>query len=76
MSALVLPRPVRSAASVQLIRAEYLEMPGLHLTRDQIRRLWNLDEGTCDTLLQDLIEGEFLRRTPKGAYVRADRGNR
>jgi hypothetical protein len=56
------------------MRAEYLQVPGLNLTRDQVRRLWNLDEMACDTLLQALIEGEFLRRTPKGAYVRADRG--
>lgn len=74
MSALALPNPVRPAASLQLIRAEYLEVPGLNLTRNQVRRLWNLDETTCDALLQALIEGEFLRRTPDGAYVRADYG--
>ena len=67
MSALALAHPVRSVVSLQLIRAEYLEMPGLNLTRAQIRRLWNLDEGMCDTLLQALIEGQFLRRTSKGA---------
>lgn len=26
-----------------LIRAAYLEMPGLHMTRKQVERLWNLD---------------------------------
>ena len=61
---------------VQLIRAEYLEMPGLHLTRDQILRLWGLDVLTCDALLEALVDGRFLRRTPAGAYVRADDGGR
>jgi hypothetical protein len=27
---------------LQLIRAEYMEIPGLHLTRPQVRRLWDL----------------------------------
>ena len=28
---------------LQLIRAEYHEIPGLHLTKPQVQRLWNLD---------------------------------
>jgi hypothetical protein len=28
---------------IHLIRSEYLEMPGLHLTRNQVLRLWSLD---------------------------------
>ncbi len=59
---------------VQLVRAEYLEIPGLHLTRDQVRRLWSLDDATCDAILHSLVEGEFLRRTRAGQYVRADCG--
>jgi hypothetical protein len=57
---------------LQLVRAEYLEIPGLHLTRDQVRRLWGLDELTCDALLEALVEEGFLRRTRTGAYIRAD----
>jgi len=57
---------------LQLIRGEYLEIPGLHLTRDQVRRLWGLDEVTCDALLEALVEEGFLRRTRTGAYIRAD----
>jgi hypothetical protein len=30
-----------------IIRAEYIEFPGLQLTRAQVQRLWNLDEATC-----------------------------
>jgi hypothetical protein len=57
-----------------LVRAEYLEIPGLHLTRDQVRRLWSLDDVTCDSLLRTLVDVGFLRQTEAGAYVRADVG--
>jgi DNA-binding IclR family transcriptional regulator len=57
---------------LRLIRAEYLEMPGLHLTRGQAQRLWNLDTRTCDALLNALVRMGFLRQTNQGAYVRAD----
>lgn len=74
MPAPAIPSSVRPAPWLELIRAEYLDVPGLNLTRDQVRRLWNLDEETCDAVLQALIDGEFLRRTPTGSYVRADCG--
>ena len=59
-----------------LIRSEYLEIPGLHLTRNQVQRLWGLDAITCDALLETLVDVRFLRRTHAGAYVRADGGGR
>jgi hypothetical protein len=55
-----------------LIRAEYSEIPGLHLTKRQAQRLWSLDDHACDTLLSTLEAQKFLRRTPNGGYVRAD----
>ena len=55
-----------------LIRAEYHETPGLHLTKPQFQRLWNLDETTCEAVLEALETTGFLRRTYTGAYVRAD----
>jgi len=57
---------------VHLVRAEYLEMPGLHLTRSQVRRLWALDEPACDALLDALVRIRFLRQTRGGGYVRAE----
>jgi hypothetical protein len=51
------------------IQAEYLEMPGLQLTKPQVRRLWALEDHTCDVLLEELIATHFLRRTPRDAYV-------
>ena len=59
---------------VHLIRSEYLEMPGLHLTGPQVQRLWGLEPVTCDALLDALIDVRFLKRTHAGAYVRADGG--
>jgi hypothetical protein len=56
---------------VQRARAEYLEMPGLCLTEPQARRLWHLDPTACHLVLSTLVEGGFLRETPRGEYVRA-----
>jgi hypothetical protein len=57
---------------IQLIRAEYLEMPGLALTPRQVRRLWHLDTRTCDQVLDRLVADHFLRHTEIDTYVRAD----
>lgn len=54
---------------LRLIQAEYLEIPGLRLTRLQVQRLWGLDPHMCDVLLDALIAAKFLKRTPKDAYV-------
>ena len=59
---------------LRLIRAEYLEIPGLCLTKTEVQRLWGLDEVTTDALLSALEEVRFLRRTHRDAYVRADVG--
>ena len=53
------------------IRAEYLEMPGLHLTKRQAQRLWGLDESTCAAVLVALEKEKFLRRTRGETYARA-----
>jgi hypothetical protein len=52
------------------IRAEYLEMPGLHLTIRQAQRLWGLDELTCATVLAALEHEKFLHRTSEETYAR------
>ena len=57
---------------VTIVRTEYREMPGLHLTKSQFSRLWCLDAATCDALLGRLEEAHFLRRTEHDAYVRTD----
>ena len=57
---------------LQLIRAEYLEIPGLRLTKQQVQRLWGLDVVTCEALLAALIDVRFLRCTRQEAYVRVE----
>ena len=55
-----------------LVRAEYLEMPGLCLTHPQIQRLWNLGPSECDAVLSHLVSKGFLRLANRGEYVLAE----
>jgi hypothetical protein len=55
-----------------LIRAEYLEIPGLSLTAPQAQRMWGLDPDICRTLLDEMVQEKFLRRTHQNCYVRFD----
>jgi hypothetical protein len=57
---------------LQLIRAEYVESPGLCLTKSQVQRLWGVDPVAAETLLAALVDAKFLRCTRQGAYVRAN----
>ena len=52
------------------IRAEFLEMPGLHLTLAQARRLWHVDESACRAALDELVQAKFLTRHANGAFTR------
>jgi len=52
------------------IRAEFLEMPGLHLTMAQARRLWHLDDTICRAALDELVRAKFLTRHADGAFTR------
>jgi hypothetical protein len=53
------------------IRSEFVEMPGLTLTKPQARRLWSLDSQLCDTLLDALVSARVLEKTTRDAYVLA-----
>ena len=57
---------------VERIRAEYLEMPGLCLTRNQMRRLLMLDASTCDAAVDELVICGFLRCRADQTFVRAE----
>jgi hypothetical protein len=59
---------------LQIIRAEYSEIPGLNLTRPQVERLWGLDRATTEAVLKVLVGTGFLGCTNAGGYVRADSG--
>ena len=56
---------------LRLIQGEYLESPGLNLTKPQVQRLWGLDTPTCEALIETLVADSFLKRTDRGGYVLA-----
>jgi hypothetical protein len=55
---------------VNRIRMEYLEMPGLTLTKSQARRLWNLESTECDAVLSTLVAERFLAEGQDGTFLR------
>ena len=58
-----------------LIRAEFVEIPGLQLTQRQIEHLWRMDSQMADAILRSLVEAHFLTLTPAGTYThRRDNG--
>jgi hypothetical protein len=57
---------------VERVRGEFLEMPGLSLTRAEACRLWGVDVRACEHVITALIGAAFLRWTPKGRLVRTD----
>jgi hypothetical protein len=57
---------------LDLIQAEYREMPGLSLNKAQMQRLWGLDAVACDALVDALVAARVLRRTAKGTYAKHD----
>jgi hypothetical protein len=57
---------------VDRVRAEYLEMPGLSLTKWQMRRLWVIDGDTCDAVVGVLVASGFLRQSAQETFTRSD----
>jgi hypothetical protein len=55
---------------LQRIRAEFLEMPGLSLSPEQVQRLCGMDTTLCASVLEALVESGFLSRRSDGAYAR------
>jgi hypothetical protein len=53
---------------LEMIRAEYREMPCLSLTKAQMQRLWGLDGYVCDALVDALVAAKVLRARG-AAYV-------
>ena len=56
------------------IRAEYRDMPGLSLTLPQAARLWHLEPGVCEYLLEGLVAQGVLRKA-RGGYLTARTGS-
>ena len=66
--------PMFTEEVLSRVCAEYMEMPGLQLTRPQAQRLWGLDERTCAQILELLVEAKFLRRSRTDSYARCTDG--
>jgi hypothetical protein len=62
--------PLPEVARLRRIWSEYVEMPGLRLTRQQVQRLCAADAATSETLLSTLVKLRFLARGPDGQYGR------
>jgi DNA-binding IclR family transcriptional regulator len=59
---------------LRLVRAEYEELPDLHLTRAEVERLWGLDAPTADAILTTLVSTGVLKQTSRGGYIRSNPG--
>ena len=51
------------------VRAEYLEMPGLRLTCQQMQRLCGIERTVCQMVLDSLVDKQFLCVRPDGHYA-------
>ena len=56
----------------EAIRNEYLELPGLSLTLEQMQRLFRIDPLTCESVTAALVDLSFLARNSQGRYLRRD----
>ena len=54
---------------VDVVHQEYCDLPGLHLTEAQVRRLLGVDAPTCDAVLRRLEQEHFLRHTVADDWV-------
>ena len=61
-------------ALIDRLRAEFLEMPGLRLTPDQVQRLCGIDRMVCQTVLDTLVDMKFLCVSRDGTYTRLTEG--
>jgi hypothetical protein len=62
-------------ATLERVRAEYLEMPGLRLTLEQAQRLCGVERALCRSILEELVNTRFLCVRAGGLYVRLTDGD-
>ena len=62
-------------AILERLRAEFLEMPGLRLTAQQVHRLCGVEQKTCRAVLDALVSEKFLCAKPDGTYARLTEGD-
>lgn len=56
--------------TLERIRAEFLEMPGLRLSVVQMQRLCGVEGVMCQAVLDALVDLKFLRVNADGTYSR------
>ena len=64
--------PLEFHSVVERVRCEFLEMPGLQLTVPQAARLWGLDLGSCEAVIDSLVRSDFLKRSVSGIVARIE----
>jgi hypothetical protein len=57
------------------LRAEYLEMPGMNLTVEQVQRLCGIERSMCEAVLDSLVRTLFLCLKSDGTYARLTEGS-
>ena len=60
---------------LERLRAEFLEMPGLRLTAEQVHRLCGVERKTCRAVLDALVDEKFLCAKADGTYTRLTEGD-
>jgi len=65
-----MPPSIPEEDTLDRIRSEFLEMPGLKLTVPQALRLWGVDQDTCEAVIEELTQSNFLMHTRDGAIIR------
>jgi CheY-like chemotaxis protein len=56
--------------AVTRVRDEFAALPGLSLTTEQARLVFDLDRDTTERVLDTLVTEGFLSRTPRGTFTR------
>jgi hypothetical protein len=59
---------------LERLRAEYLEMPGMKLTIEQVQRLCGIEPTMCKLVLEALVKANFLSLKSDATYVRLTEG--
>jgi hypothetical protein len=59
---------------IKRLRAEYLQLPGLRLTAEQVQRLCGIERMMCQSVLDALVNAGFLCARSDGTYTRVTEG--
>ena len=64
------PPRALDAPAASRVRDEFAALPGLSLTAEQARLVFDLEPEMCDAILTALVAEGFLARTAYGAFKR------